>query len=233
SNVAWKFTAIKPGDTSVITTASGTVTTATIGNVTEVFAAPNGDVTKTAVGHISVQYALIDVTKVSAALHGHHTEMGIDRFLRLANEQALDNAAEFTERTNHWGFRDGTQGWGANSGAVTSSTVFTSSLDQDNSGVWSFTVSGTPLFNNYFILTTGQAASVSIGDRVTISTYPALTFRVTNIGPPAFGFNNVVFEPDAAAPVAASAVASSGAHSLLLTMNGGTNPAAFSPSGTS
>ena len=233
ANVAWKLTAIKPGSSSVVTTASGTATTATIGNVTEVFAAPNADITKTAMGHISVQYALIDVTKVSAALHGHHTEMGIDRFIRLANEQALDNAVEFNETADHWGFRSGTQSWGGTNGAVTQSTVFSSSQDSDSSGVWSFTVSGTPAFSNYFILTTAQSASVSPGDRVTISTYPAQTFIVTNLSAPFGGFVNVNFAPDAIAPVAASAVASSGAHSLLLTANGAGNPFAFSPSGTS
>jgi hypothetical protein len=160
--VAWKFKAIQPGSNTIVTSASGTVTTATIGNVTEVFAAPNADITKTAMGHISVQYALIDLVKVSNALHGHHTEMGIDRFIRLANEQALDNATEFAERNNHWGFRDGTQGWAGTNGAVTQSTVFTSSQDTDSSGVWSFTVSGTPTFNNYFIVTTAQSASIPL-----------------------------------------------------------------------
>jgi hypothetical protein len=233
ANVAWKLTAIKPGDSAVVTTASGTATTATVGNVTEVFAAPNADITKTAMGHISVQYALIDLTKVSKALHGHHTEMGVDRFIRLANEQAMDNAAEFTERSDHWGFRDGTQSWSATNGAVSQSTVFTSSQDTDNSGVWSFTVSGTPAFTNYFILTTAQAASVTPGDRITISSDNSRTYQVTNIGPPAFGFNNITFSPDAPAVVANPATVSSGAHSLLLTANGSGQPFAFSPSGTS
>ena len=233
ANVAWKFTAIQPGAASVVTTASGTAATATIGNVTEVLVGPNSDITKTAVGHISVQYALIDVTKVSKALHGHHTEMGVDRFIRLANEEALDNATEFSETTDHWGFRSGVQSWSATNGAVSQSTVFSSSQDPDASGVWSFTVSGTPAFSNYFILTTAQAASVSAGDRVTISTAPGLTYTVTNVGAPFAGFNNITFTPDAAAPVAASAVASSGAHSLLLTANGAGQPFAFSPAGTS
>jgi hypothetical protein len=232
ANVAWKLTAIQPGDDNTTNTASGTATTASVGNVTEVIVAPNADITKTAVGHISVQYALIAVNKVSKALHGHHTEMGVDRFIRLANEQALDNAAEFSERSDHWGFRDGIQGWGANNGAVTQSTVFTSSQDQDGSGVWSFTVSGTPTFTNYFILSTAQAASVSAGDRITISTDNANTYQVTSIGAPFAGFNNITFTPDAPAVVSNPAVVSSGAHSLLLTANGAGSPAAFGPSGT-
>jgi hypothetical protein len=232
ANVAWKLRAITPGATSVIGTVSGTQTTATVGNVSEVLAAPNADITKTAAGHISVQYALIDLTKVSKALDGHRSEMGIDRFIRLCNEQAMDNSTEFTEQADHWGFRDGIQSWAALNGAVTSSTVWSSPADSDSSGVWSFTVSGTPANNNYFVLSTAQAASVSPGDRITISTAPALTYRVTNIGPPAFGFNNVTFTPDAAGPVNNPAVVSSGAHSLLLTANGGGQPQAFSPTGT-
>lgn len=123
TSVAWKFTAIQPGASSVVATATGTVTTASVGNVTEVIVAPNADITTTALGHISVQYGLIDVTKVSKALDGHNTEMGVDRFIRLANEQALDANPEYNETVDHWGFETGTNGWGGAFGTVTQSAA--------------------------------------------------------------------------------------------------------------
>ena len=60
------------------------------------------------------------------ALHGHHTESGIDRFIRLAREQALGHAEEYNEGSDHWGFEAGTQSWTAVSGVLTSpATTFT------------------------------------------------------------------------------------------------------------
>jgi hypothetical protein len=126
ANVAWKFAGIVPGSTAYTNSVSGTVTTASVGNVTEVIAGPNADITKTAIGHISVQYALVDLTLVSKALHGHTSEMGIDRFIRLANEQALANNPQFREQQDHFGFEGGVQGWTANSGAVTQSNAWSS-----------------------------------------------------------------------------------------------------------
>lgn len=126
ANVAWKFAGIIPGSASYTNSVSGTVTTASVGNVSEVIAAPNADITKTAMGHISVQYSLVDLTLVSRALNGHHTELGIDRFIRLANEQALASNPEFKETTDHFGFETGAQGWGANNGAVTQSGTWNS-----------------------------------------------------------------------------------------------------------
>lgn len=58
---------------------------------------------------------------------------------------------------------------------------------------WSFTNAGTPLANNYFIVTNAQAASINVGDQLGIGGSGAYT--VTSIGPPAFGFNNIIFTP--------------------------------------
>ncbi|MBO0813631.1 MAG: hypothetical protein J2P30_00530 [Actinobacteria bacterium] len=111
ANVAWRLACVKPGGTSDFGSVTGTQFTATMGNVTEVVVSPNADVTKTAIGHISVQYAFLGLQKVSKALAGHETEMGVDRFIRLADEQALGNAVEFSEGADHWGFETGTQSW--------------------------------------------------------------------------------------------------------------------------
>jgi hypothetical protein len=123
ADVKWAFSAIRPGDDGVVAKGSGTVTTATMGSVSQVIVAPNGDITKTAIGHISVQYALIPLWKVSRALHGHHTESGIDRFIRLAKEQAMGHLEEYNEGSDHWGFEAGTQSWVAVNGALTNPTT--------------------------------------------------------------------------------------------------------------
>lgn len=122
-NVAWAFSAIQPGAPGVVAKFSGTVTTAVMGNVSEVLVAPSADVTKTAIGHVSVQYALIPLWKVSQAINGNVTELSIDRFIRLANEQALANIVEYKETFDHWGFETGTQSWTAAGASLTQSAV--------------------------------------------------------------------------------------------------------------
>jgi hypothetical protein len=123
ANVAWAFSAIIPGAQGVVNKTSGTVTTATMGSVSQVIVAPNADITKIAMGHFSVQYALVPLYKVSQALNGHDTEAGIDRFIRLATEQALGAVTEFNETVDHWGFETGTQSWTAANGSLTQSSV--------------------------------------------------------------------------------------------------------------
>ena len=115
SGVNWKLTAIKTDTTTprayTVATVSGTQASSTLGNVSECTVGNNGDITKTSISHISVQYALIDLRTVYRALNGHDQEMGIDRFIRLANEQALDNEIKWRETQDHWGFETGTQSW--------------------------------------------------------------------------------------------------------------------------
>jgi hypothetical protein len=102
---------------------TGTETTATVGNVSEVLVSPNGDITKSSVGHISVQYELIPLTKVVNALNAHDLEVGVDRFIRLATEQAVGTLVKYKEADDHWGFESGIQSWTGTNGTVTSSTV--------------------------------------------------------------------------------------------------------------
>ena len=123
TGVNWLLSAIIPRQTGVVAKVSGTAATQTMGSVSEIVVDPNGDLTKTAIGHISVQYALIPLWKVSQALDGHQFEGGPDRFIRLGNEQAQGNLVEYNETVDHWGFEDGTvQSWTAAHGAVTNST---------------------------------------------------------------------------------------------------------------
>ncbi len=121
ANVVCTLAAIIPGANVILGSVTHTQTTATCGNVSTVTVAPNGDITKSAVGHVSVQYALVPLWQVSRALHGHHTEVGIDRLIRLAGEQAMSNFIEYSEGADHWGFESGTQSWTASNGALTQS----------------------------------------------------------------------------------------------------------------
>jgi hypothetical protein len=125
SSVAYKLTAVDAdaATPAYVATLTGTQATASLGNVSEVTVGPNADITKTAIGHISVQYALIDLLHVARALNGHDTELTVDRLIRLANEQALSNVTEFNEGSDHWSFESGTNSWGANNAALTQSTV--------------------------------------------------------------------------------------------------------------
>lgn len=124
--VAWAFSAIKPGDKGVVAKTNGSVASSSMGSVSQVIVSPNADVTKTALGHISIQYALIPLWKVSQALNGNAVETGVQRFIRLATEQALGNLVEYSEGHDHWGFEAGTQSWVATNGAVTQSSISSS-----------------------------------------------------------------------------------------------------------
>lgn len=131
ANVAWTFKAITPGSKTLIGSATGTVVTASCGNVSEVIAGPNADITKTAMGHFSVQYALIDLIQVSDALNGHISEMTVERLIRLGNEEAMNNVVVFREQVDHWGFEDGTtMGFGSDFVTPTNSSL-------SNSTTWS------------------------------------------------------------------------------------------------
>lgn len=129
SSVNWALTAIKPGiGQKKIGTVSGTQATSACGNVSELIVAPNGDITKIAMGHFSVQYALIDLTHVSAALDGHSSEHTVDRFIRLMYEESYSaETGLYNEGSDHWGFENSTQSWVATNCAlssVTSPTLF-------------------------------------------------------------------------------------------------------------
>jgi hypothetical protein len=124
--IAWAFSAIIPGQHGVVAKTSGSVASATMGSVSQIVVGPNGDITKTAIGHVSIQYALIPLWKISEALNGHDQETGINRFRRLANQAAMGHVEEYNEGADHWGFEVGTQSWvGTNCALTNPTTTFT------------------------------------------------------------------------------------------------------------
>lgn len=62
---------------------------------------------------------------------------------------------------------------------------------------WQFTTSGVPGANNFFVVSTSQAASISVGDQFTDVNNAGVTFTVTSISAPFAGFNNVLYSPNA------------------------------------
>lgn len=126
ANVNWAFRAIIPGSSTLLGSVNGSVTTAACGNVSECVVAPNADITKTAMGHFSIQYALISLRKLSRRLNGHITENTIDRFTRLCAEEAMEVEPGYNETADHWGFETGTQSWvGVNASLTNPTTTFT------------------------------------------------------------------------------------------------------------
>jgi hypothetical protein len=128
TGVNWALRGIQPGQPNLIAAAAtGTLASTQVGSVSEITVAPNADISKTSVSHISVQYALISLRQLSRRLDGHNGEVSIDRLIRLANEQALDQfTVEFHETSDHWGFEPGTQSWvAANSTIAQSAATFT------------------------------------------------------------------------------------------------------------
>ena len=195
SSVAWKLTAIIPGAAAAIGSVTGTQATASVGNVSEVLAGPNGDITKTAIGHISVQYALIDITKVSRALNGHDTELTADRLIRLANEQALDNQTQFAEAADHWGFEPGVQGWTGSNASVAQSgvTAGTATAATYSGQVTSPGTGVSIVFVTVVAATYTVAWSVSLsgtlgaGDANNFGLYNGATFVATSVNPAVAG----------------------------------------------
>ena len=250
ANVNWAMRAVLPGSSTLIGSATGTLTSATVGNITQIIANPNGNLTKTAMGHISLQYSLVPLINVSSHLNAHIGEMGIDRFIRLANEQAIDNVPEFNETNDHWSFEDNTvQGFTGVNGAVSVSTavVFAPSTP------WGpFTPNATPANPAQFQTTTANAAGISAGDRFRSALNLGQILVVTALDPPSGGNVLVHFQPMAESalvgttdsvmqdqafgfdPNIAPQWPTEGARSLLLTATGGAGQwYATSPTGAS
>jgi hypothetical protein len=170
--VAWAFSAIIPGASGVVAKTSGSVAASSMGSVSQIVVAPASDITKTAIGHISVQYALIPLWKVSEALDGHHTEAGIDRFIRLAGEQAMGAVAEYNEGADHWGFEPGTQSWTGTNCAVTQSSV-----THFTSGVQDWPTDGT---HSLLLTATGGAGQWSASSPTGTSGQPVIAGDVVS-----------------------------------------------------
>ena len=87
ANVAYSIVTIVPA-TTVALTFSGSVA-GSIGNANLVIIAPNGGLTSTVIGHVSVQAALDSLFNLAPALNAWIGEYAANRFARLCSEQGL------------------------------------------------------------------------------------------------------------------------------------------------
>lgn len=176
TGVNWAFKAIVPGNKFLIGQASGTQASATLGNVTECIVGPNGDITKTAMGQITVQYALVDLRSVSDSLNAHNSEMGIDRFIRLCTEEALGYEAQFSEGTDHWGFESSTQSWVATNCTLTNPTT-----TFDNVVAFVVYQSWPPEGTHSLLITANGAGAINANSPSALSGQPCLPGDVVSV----------------------------------------------------
>ncbi len=89
-NITWKINHLTV-DTGAIGTAVTGSFVGTMGSVSTVVANPAGTIADVALGHISVQYAVVDLSDASlqAALLAHNAERAATRFLRLCTEAGV------------------------------------------------------------------------------------------------------------------------------------------------
>lgn len=202
TSVAWAFSAIIPGASGVVAKTSGTLTSTSMGSVSQIVVCPNTDISKTAIGHISVQYALIPLYQVSQALNGHDTELGIDRFIRLADENALGAVAEYNETADHWGFETGTQSWvGTTVTLAQVTTTFSGGWPTDGTHSLRLTNSGTG--NPSATSPTGTSGQpIIVGDNVTAAVDMYVPVAITT------GFVKITFYTAAGASVSSVSSAS-------------------------
>lgn len=91
SNATWKLTAIEPGAGSVIATVTGSVSSASIGNVSDIYVDPAGAIvdSSTSVGQVSVQQYADTLPNISDIIAGFAGELAADRLERLCTEEGI------------------------------------------------------------------------------------------------------------------------------------------------
>lgn len=88
SNFTYRISTVVPGADTFLELGPTSVS-GTLGAVSQIVVNPGGTINDTAIGHITVQYALDDITNISNALNGNAGEMAGARFQRFCNEAGL------------------------------------------------------------------------------------------------------------------------------------------------
>lgn len=89
-NVAWAFRIIQPGAAGITESMTGTVSTASVGQVSTVTFNRANALMDTAVGHCSVTYASpASMVSAASALAGYSGEKAADRFTRICGELGI------------------------------------------------------------------------------------------------------------------------------------------------
>jgi hypothetical protein len=89
SGIAWTFSNITQGNTSLNHTYNGTLASTAMGNATTVTIAQSGNVNDWTIGHVVLQYALEPLTNLGPVLAGHNGETAGARFTRLCTEEGF------------------------------------------------------------------------------------------------------------------------------------------------
>jgi hypothetical protein len=90
ANATWVVSAVEPGASSVLASYTGSVSTITIGNASDVYTNPDQAITdNTSVGWISVQVAAAPLLSMAPIIAGYAGELVADRLLRLCTEEGI------------------------------------------------------------------------------------------------------------------------------------------------
>lgn len=89
SNIAWSLTGIVAGADAVRATATGTLTSATVGDPYSVVMNPDGILTDTSFGHVAVLETASAITGLIAPVAAYAGENAADRFTRLCTEEGV------------------------------------------------------------------------------------------------------------------------------------------------
>ena len=89
-NVAFALRLIAPGAAGITESMTGTITTASVGQVSSVRFSRGNTLMDTAVGHLSVTYGAVpSMVSAAAALGGYVGEKAMDRFTRICGEMGI------------------------------------------------------------------------------------------------------------------------------------------------
>ncbi len=85
----WSLAVIEPGADSALGTYTGTVSSVTVSNVSDVYISPDSDVSFASVGHIAVQTYADPLTVLATVMAGYAGELAETRLARLCSEEGL------------------------------------------------------------------------------------------------------------------------------------------------
>jgi hypothetical protein len=87
-NISCELWGVTPGNNS-LSAPIGAVYSGTIGTISQIIVNPNGNILDTAIGHITLQYALDPSVNIAQALGGFEGELYLDRIKRICAEEGL------------------------------------------------------------------------------------------------------------------------------------------------
>lgn len=163
TSVAWALKTAPPGINSAITTvASGTLASATLGGVSNVYSNPNGTETgAVGIGHFIIHSDVPSIIGLAAAASGYTGELAGDRFARLCNEEAIGFSLVDPAR---WYFEDSTDSWTGSNATIAQSTAWN---DPGDGGVTSLLITSSGAAGNWYAFS--PSVPVLPGEYVTVN----------------------------------------------------------------